>query len=307
VTPKSLTIQNYSCEKCAQGFEYFPDKPEETILPTSKPGTDCKYHYLSFGWLVAGCVVGAYSIRHKKRTSYEDIYNEILGKLHSPSLLNAGFKPCGGGGRDHDIAFVETKVNLVRVMQMKREAEAMGEIMEAMEKEEEGKKEPSTMKLLMQGIKGREFILDPRYWNSTYALGANVPSAGGRFSAKALAMFYQELGNGKILGHKVLSEATSVSASQSNDLNELQGGPTSILNGNASNKQGKTEFGLGYQIIRIDNAKNSFAFGHPGVGGSIGFHHVASNSSIGIMFNKVDVDMESTREIIHVISRHLKW
>mmetsp|Transcript_5477 Transcript_5477/g.7923 ORF Transcript_5477/g.7923 Transcript_5477/m.7923 type:complete len:1130 (-) Transcript_5477:15-3404(-) len=309
-TPKSLTIQNYSCEKCAQGFEYRPDKPEETILPTSKPGTDCEYHYLSFGWLVAGCVIGAYFNRHnKKRLAYEDIYNKILGEIHSPSLLNAGFKPCGGGGSEHDIAFVETEIFLIRAMQMKREAEAMGEIVEAMKEQqgEDNKNEqpPSTRKLFMQGIKGREFILDPRYWNSKYALDANVPSAGGRFSAKALAMFYQELGNGKILGHNVLSEATTVSASQSNNLREQLGQSSSIVNGNVN--KGKTEFGLGYQIIRIDNAKNNFAFGHPGVGGSIGFHHVSSNSSIGIMVNKIDIGMESTNDIINVISRHLKW
>merc|ERR1712232_894533 len=112
-------------------------------------------------------------------------------------------------------------------------------------------------------------ILDPRIWNSDAARSANVPAAGGRFSAKALAMFYQELGNGKLLPHEVLSEAIAVSTSAPHLFQGLLQGQTSIAYLNHQ------KFGLGYQIFRITDAKDDYAFGHDGGGGSIGFHHVS--------------------------------
>ena len=303
-TRSNLTIKNLaSCETCSKGFEYIPEKPGDTILPLSEPGTECKYQYLSFGWLVAGCVIGAYSRRHGKRSTYKDIYDEILGHLHSPEMKKAGFRPCGGGGDAHDIALVDTELDITRAMQMRREAEAMGELMEDLGGEGESD-ELTIRNQLMKGIKGREFILDPRIWNSEDAINANVPAAGGRFSAKALAMFYHELGNGKILSPAVLSEVTAVSSIETG-LQSLQG-QTSIANGSVNDQQ-KSEFGLGYQIIRISDAKDGFAFGHAGVGGSIGFHHVSSNTSIGIMFNKVGENRDSAKEIINIVSRHLNW
>lgn len=308
-TPANLTIKNLaSCETCSRGFEYDPKKPEDTILPVYKPGTKCTYQYLSFGWLVGGCVIGAYSLRHGIRRTYEEIYDDILGGLHSSEMKKAGFRPCGGGGEAHDMALVETEVDITRVMQMRREAEAMGERMAQTEERGESREEverAATMKQLMNGIKGREFMLDSRIWNSEDAINANVPAAGGRFSAKALAMLYQELGNGKILSAKTLRDAIMVCATGHGT--QLTQGQISFTNDGSNNSPQKSEFGLGYQIIRISGAKDGFAFGHNGVGGSIGFHHVSSNTSIGIMFNKVGGDMGLAQEVIDIISRHLKW
>merc|ERR1712071_292244 len=59
--PTRLTIQRLaSCEECFWALEYHPHAPSETILPTREPGEASEYHFLSFGWLVAGSLCGAY-------------------------------------------------------------------------------------------------------------------------------------------------------------------------------------------------------------------------------------------------------
>ena len=307
-TPAKLSIKTLAkVETCCEGFEYSAAFPEDTLLPITKPGSECTYQYLSFGWLVAGCVIGAYEARCGELKTYEEIYNEILGPLHSSELKSAGFKPCGGGGAEHDIAHVETELDITRATQMRKEAEAMGEMMEGIN-EDLDKKETKTLKnrkMLFQGIKGREFILDPRIWNSIDAIDANCPAAGGRFSAKGIALFYQELANGNIFNSpETLTKVTRVCAIE-DGLQEMQG-QSSMANDNAQGRN-TSQFGLGYQIISIDGAKDSHAFGHSGVGGSIGFHQVASNTSVGIMFNKVGTNKESAKQIISIVSRHLDW
>ena len=69
----------------------------------------------------------------------------------------------------------------------------------------------------------------------------------------------------------------------------------------------KTQFGLGYAVIDIKHANDRAAFGHAGVGGSIGLHHKKSKTSIAIMFNKVGNNKSSAKEIIDIVSEHLSW
>lgn len=321
-TPSNLTIKNLSsCESCCGGFEYVPERPEDFILPVNEPGTECSYQYLSYGWLVAGALIGAYADRHGERITYEEIYDKFVGRLYSPEITKAGFRPCGGGRESHDIAFVETKFDIS--IQMKREAEAMGEELETTVEGKEGKREERLKVLsssrrdqLLKGVKGREFILDPRIWNSEDALNANVPSAGGRFSAKGLAMFYHELGNGKILSLSTLSEATTVKSTDTSwqsSQRDNEGGQksqhrsSSIASNNTVDGEQKSQFGLGYSIIEIPDATDKFAFGHSGVGGSIGFHHVSSNTSVGIMVNRAGSDKDALKQIVKIISDHLNW
>lgn len=67
-------------------------------------------------------------------------------------------------------------------------------------------------------------------------------------------------------------------------------------------------FGLGYQLIRFDGDTGPpAAFGHAGVGGSIGFHHKDSGVSIGVMLNKADGNKETAKTIVRTISNHYSW
>ena len=190
-TPPDLTIESLaSLESCTMAFHHDPSKPEHTILPISKPGTTCAYHYISFGWLVGGCVIGSYREKHAHEKTYEEIFEELCGSL-IPSAVEAGFKPCGAKSTDN-LALVDAEFDLTRQMQMRKESAAMGELVESEDSNASGEDSGSTMKVLLQGIEGREWLLDPRIWNSQNAIRANVPAAGGRFSAKGIHLVLHE-------------------------------------------------------------------------------------------------------------------
>jgi hypothetical protein len=146
------------------------------------------------------------------------------------------------------------------------------------------------------------FQLDPRIWNSADLLHANVPAAGGRFSAVALASFYHDLSKGKLLPTKVLNEILSTNAVDVSEGNALQG-LTQIGNDTSASN---TKLNFGYQRIRTDrDDKDTFScLGHAGVGGSIGFWHIRSGLSIGVMLNKSDGDLEGTKRILTTIADH---
>jgi predicted unusual protein kinase regulating ubiquinone biosynthesis (AarF/ABC1/UbiB family) len=286
--PPNLTIKSMaSCETCFPAFEYNPSAPEKTILPSRMPGEKSEYHFMSFGWLVAGTVCGAYALKHKKHNAtYEEVYNAILFPKLSQSIKDLGFCPLGAHRDQNSDMLANTVTSDVRaseMMQKQRERSLMGDEENAMD---------STMREMMKTFHGVEFLLDPRIWNSRDALSANVPAAGGRFSAAALAQFYHELGNVQsLLSASTLKDLvqslppeTSTSAMQ---------GVTRIAN-DTSNQ--RTRLSLGFQLIQTERDKENVysGLGHAGVGGSIGFWHRPSGLSISLMLNKADGEVEAT-------------
>jgi hypothetical protein len=143
--------------------------------------------------------------------------------------------------------------------------------------------------------------LDPRVWNCQDALDANVPAAGGRFSAVALAHFYHDLATAKLLPTRVLNEVTLDNCMETS-VSALQG-VTRIANDSDNNQ---TKMGLGYQLIRTerDGVDQFSGVGHAGVGGSIGFLHKPTGLCIGVMLNKADGGQEVTLRILRVIGDH---
>lgn len=146
--------------------------------------------------------------------------------------------------------------------------------------------------------------LDPRIWNSIDAIDANVPAAGGRFSAAALAHFYKDLE--RLLGPECFAIASRVQAVELPSSTRLLQGANTIA-GNP-NSGGRFERGIGYQLIRtdLDGDGPPSCVGHAGVGGSIGFHHKASGISVGLMLNKADGGEAVTQRILKVVADHIK-
>jgi len=327
--PYNLTIPKLSsCEFCIRGFEYNEDHPDHLILPINAPGTKCTYHYYSFGWLVAGCLRGAYSIHHgREDATLEEVYQKILLPKLSSCIIESGFYPFGNCHREkkHEMArtVVQTDLKLGRMIQEQREAKAMGEFDDSNEDftgdmDELKKRSPMDLSILVEfrnGIRGNEFVLDPRIWNSRDALDANVPAAGGRFSAKGLCYFYHELASGRILSKDVLDVATEASNTEQT-LGVLQGQTSFNENGSTQQLTQKTEFGLGYVLFKgasknkniiqslFKNDDNEFV-GHPGVGGSVGLFHKSTKTAIAVMLN--GGKSGSSSQIIQEISEHFGW
>ena len=297
--PTRMSIKRMSsCESCCKAFEFNNEKLEETLLPTSRPGEKSEYHYMSFGWLVAGSLCGAYHRKHKgKNLSFEEVYETILVPKLSNETLFSGFRPCGGG-EGFSMALTEADVSISRIAQMQREAVAMGESAAA---DEADKNAP--VDSMRESFRGKEFLLDPRVWNCGDALNANVPAAGGRFSATGLANFYRDLGHCEVLASATLATVTTVAVVE-NTANDLQGQTT--MSSNDRQAEG-ISLGLGYQLLTFDNDMEPGAFGHAGVGGSIGFHHKASGVSVAVMLNKADGDKDTAKRIIRVVADHFDW
>ena len=341
--PAQLTIQRLaSCEQCVKSFEYDCSAPENTLLPDSCPGSKTEYHFISFGWLVAGTLMGAYSRKHNvnfETVTFEQVYKAILHPLLSEATLTSGFRPCGcsDGSINSETenlptAFVETQeISISKILQLQREAEAYGEKQTTPPTANGSKQETTLPTASMDSpqslVKGKEFLLDQRIWNCEIGLRANCPAAGGRFSACGLAHFYHDLGtNRQILNDDTISMATapvvdsSVVKSPSDTNSSISfafQGPTNMTKNNdgngtatmttASDEASPRALGFGYQLISFDSdpIDQPSAFGHAGVGGSIGLYHKSSKISIGIMLNKIDADKNTTPTILRTIQQHL--
>ena len=158
---------------------------------------------------------------------------------------------------------VDASYDMSRIFQMQRESEAIGEkANNDLELDEMGH-ENSTISEIKHIIAGKEFLLDPRIWNSTKVLKANIPAAGGRFSAKGLALFYHKLGTGCIVDRNLLDKAFAIVNVES-EVKGLQG--RTIMSSNSIDQERTTRFGLGYQIIELNSNKNA-CFGRARIGG----------------------------------------
>jgi hypothetical protein len=153
--PTKLTIKDLaSCEYRAASFEYNCDVPDHALLPDRGPGEEVEYHALSFGWLVAGTLCGAFALRHGKKTvTFQEVYEFVLAPKLSDETLSLGFRPCGGKG---DFVLAQTAISemgLSSVLQRRREMSSMGE---------SDTEEPSGMSETLQKFRGKEFLLDFR-------------------------------------------------------------------------------------------------------------------------------------------------
>jgi hypothetical protein len=157
--PAKLTVQTMaSCEKCVAAYEYNSDAPEETVLPTRRPGEKSEYHFMSFGWLVAGTLCGAYASKHDKtRVSFEDVYKNLLEPKLSEETRSAGFRPIGGSGGLVVAQTVTSDIRASKIMQQKREADVLAD------QEEKSDSTPGTAASeMIKTFKGKEFLVSRR-------------------------------------------------------------------------------------------------------------------------------------------------
>jgi aarF domain-containing kinase len=282
-----------SCKSCSSAFEYNPERPNRTILPDRRPGEKSEYHFISLGWLLAGALCGAYACRHGKETDYKEVYEAILAPRVGETIKRHGFQPCGGSN-GHPLAQVVTdEASLGTILQMKRESIVMGEENDEMH---------PRMKFLVDrcahSFKGKEYLMDPRFWNCSEALEANVPAAGGRFSAAGLAHFYHKLGSGQLLAKSTVSQVSKLHITKMAGL----GFDSPRAEAQYSHLMA---FGFGYQVFRFKRDKDmASSFGHHGAGGSFGLHHVPSGMSISCMMNKAGVFAENSQQLFKILSEH---
>lgn len=144
--------------------------------------------------------------------------------------------------------------------------------------------DPTSLQALMLTNVGGHF--NPGAWDSRAAHAAEIPAAGGITNARGLAGMYAPLSLGGALGKvRLVSEAaiTDMAAVQSaSDVDAML-----LL---------QSRFTLGF-MKSVDNRRRAVgdgsstllseeAFGHPGMGGSIGFADPGARLSFGYVMNK---------------------
>jgi CubicO group peptidase (beta-lactamase class C family) len=129
--------------------------------------------------------------------------------------------------------------------------------------------------------KERQFLLSRVYLNPPELSGigtvntrpwraAEIPSANGHATARAVVRIYSALGGG-LLGAETLAQAISE-----------QSAGTDLVLGRPS------RFGLGFQLTQPERplGPNPRSFGHFGVGGSLGFADPDANLAFGYVMNR---------------------
>jgi len=123
-------------------------------------------------------------------------------------------------------------------------------------------------------------------FNSPAGLRAEIPAANGVMSARDLARFYACLaGYGELDGVRLLSEA------RVRAMSELQtSGPDGVI-------PVPINWSLGYMSGGIDGRPQGprvTAFGHPGIGGSIGYADPEIGLAFGLVLNGLAIDIVRT-------------
>jgi len=158
--PMVLTLQKMaSCEACYAGFEYNPKAPEQTVLPTNSPGDGNQaYHFMSFGWLVAGTLSGAYATKHrlKVKPTFHQVYEKLLEPKLSEMTRAAGFRPFGGGSGNILAQTVTSDIRASEMIQRQRDREMTGG--------DEESNQQRQAKMMMQIFKDKEFLVCVFSW-----------------------------------------------------------------------------------------------------------------------------------------------
>lgn len=138
----------------------------------------------------------------------------------------------------------------------------------------------------MQGMQGDAMGMLPTVFNHHRFRTAVIPAANGHFTARALCKFYQALADGVLLPNT--------------DTQLLrQGRSTNVQSG--GNRTGV--LGSGFQAF--DVGETSLAYGHGGIGGSLGMCDPQIGLSVAITVNRLNTDCAPTVAIVDLLAREL--
>jgi CubicO group peptidase (beta-lactamase class C family) len=220
--------------------------------PWWEPGTTHGYHVNTFGFL-AGEIV--------RRASGESIGSffrrEIAGPLEAD--IHFGFGP-EHDGRTAEYLFAETSG-----------FEGDGEPREPAGLDEDRRLLLGRAYLNPPGLSGLGTV-NTRAWRA-----AEIPSANGHATARAVARIYSALAGGGTIGAVTLLHPETIDQATA----EASSGPDFVL-------LRPSRFGLGFQLTQPERAlgPNAGSFGHFGAGGSLGFADPEARLAFGYVMNR---------------------
>ncbi|KAJ7520651.1 hypothetical protein O6H91_19G015400 [Diphasiastrum complanatum] len=306
-----------------------------SIAPQSTPGSEQKYHALSFGWLCGG------------------IIEKAGGKNFQGLLEEALVKPLGVTGEFY-IGIppgVESRLASLTLSEELRSITANSQTVASLSQGIQSSEQQDSNAPKLTGVLNTETFSAistmPAVFNTLFIRRAIIPSANGHFSARALARFYAMLASGGIIpplqssskpplgSHlrypSISTEEKSKKKSKaisSKRLIEVTAKDSQIIPERKFNKVFKNPkihdafigignyrdlitpdgpFGLGFQRFVNGGEPNNYAnytFGHSGVGGSLGYCDPSNAFSIAITVNQMALG-QVTRDIVHFVCSEL--
>ncbi len=235
----------------------------ERETPFWAPGTAHGYHGLTFGWLVGEVVrritgqsIGEFFRREVAEPVGVDFW---IGLPESEHHRFATALPTAPPGPDEPVS----KYLMVAMTQ------------------------PESMQALMMINTGG--YLTPEGWNSPAALSSELPAVGGVGSARGLATMYRAIGHDRRVGRVSFEPEHLVrmnSVVSAGDEDRMLFGPGRWTLG--FNKSSVTPESVvpAARIVLSDDA-----FGHPGMGGSIGFTDPVADMSFAYVMNQHGPDL----------------
>ena len=106
---------------------------------------------MSFGWLVAGTLCGAYEAKHGlKNVAFQQVYQALLEPILSERTKSLGFQPLGGSGNHILAQTVTADIRASQLIQRQREMEMENEAQE---------RAGSEVKTMIEMFQGKEFLV----------------------------------------------------------------------------------------------------------------------------------------------------
>lgn len=186
----------------------------------------------------------------------------------------------------------------------------------------------NAMLAAIRSIKGREYLLDPRVFNRDALRRGQVPAANGHASARALGAVYSELlrdlgtdsspseaGEGRageptVVLRPLVSTARLQAAVTPQPTPPGQpDGPTAGALFAASPSGDETggsrpvsRWGLGFQLWPTGREGGHWAFGHAGIGGSIGLADPESGVAVAVTVNRLSFSLGPTKAFLRLVA-----
>ena len=188
----------------------------------------------------------------------------------------------------------------------------------------------SAMLAAIRSIKGREYLLDPRVFNRDAMRRGQVPAANGHASARALGAVYAEL-----LQSLEATSGDVASAAASRGRPSGRGAPGPLVSParvkvavtpqptppgqpdgptagalfaaspsgeEAGSSRPASRWGLGFQLWPTGRQGGHWAFGHAGIGGSIGLADPESGVAVAITVNRLSFSLGPTKAFLRLVA-----
>ncbi|KAL5699463.1 hypothetical protein ACHQM5_030362 [Ranunculus cassubicifolius] len=240
--------------------------------PESEPGHTQLYHYSSFGWLCGGI------IEHASGKKFQDVLQQaIVQPLDIEGELYIGIPP---GVESRLASLTPDTQDFILIQSIKRP-----ELPSTFQPSDIAKNIHNFCKVF-NGLEGRQAI---------------VPAANGHVTARALARYYATLASGGIVPPPYPSSNKDngrIKIYQNPKIHEAFMGVGDYADFALPNGV----FGLGFK--RYASEEGLMAFGHSGLGGSVGFCDVKCNFAIAVTVNKVSLGVV-TAQVVHLVCSEL--